>query len=81
MSLRLPEDEMQMLPHGNLGKGIVGAHAPEGCHVRSSGVGRMLLAFGIIIVLALLLDATTSRPVALSAPQVIGFPTLKGSVG
>ena len=81
MSLWLPEDEMQMLPHGNLGKGMVGAHAPDGCHVPSSGVARMFLAFGIIIVLALLLDATTSRPVARSALQVIGFPIQQGSVG
>ena len=71
---------MQLLPHGNLGKGIVGTNAPDGCHVPVSGVGRMFLAFGVIIVLGLLFDATASRPVVQLVVPAIGFPTQQGSV-
>lgn len=68
---------MQLLPHGDLGKGIVGTNAPDGFHVPSSGVGRVLLAFGIIATLVLLLDAVPSK----SAAPVTGFTTQQGSVG
>ena len=69
---------MQLLPYGNLGKGIVGTNAPDGLHVPSSGAGRMLLAFGIM--LGLLFDAAASRPVVQPAVPMIGFPTQQGSV-
>lgn len=71
---------MQLLPYGNLGKGIVGTNAPDGLHVPSSGAGRMLLAFGIVIALGLLFDAAASRPVVQPAVPMIGFPTQQGSV-
>lgn len=70
---------MQLLPHGDLGKGIVGTNAPDGFHVPSSGVGRMLLAFLIIILVGLVFDRAVVS--SKSAAPVIGFPTQQGSVG
>lgn len=69
---------MQLLPHGNLGKGIVEANALGGFCVPSSGVGRVLLAFGIIIVLGLLFDAMAGQPASKSAAPVLGFQHSKG---
>lgn len=68
---------MQLLPHGDLGKGIVGI-APDGFDVPSAGIVRMLLAFGMIIVLAWLFDATAGP--SKSDIAVTGFPTQQGRV-
>ncbi|PWK76211.1 hypothetical protein [Aminobacter sp. AP02] len=69
---------MQLLPHGNLGRGIVAANAQGGIHVPCAGVGRVLLALCIVVVLGLLMDATATRPVGKSATPVIDFPTQQG---